>query len=287
MEIGIGIPNTILDVTGDTFTEWARRAEARGFSTLATIGRVVYPGYDELVALTAAAAVTERIGLFTNILLAPAYDTAHLAKTTASVDKISGGRLTLGLAVGGRPDDFAVTGRDFHTRGKRFDAQLEALHDAWAGRPVPHGDQPVAPPAMNGRIPVLFGGSPGVAAPRAARWGGGYTIGGAPPEQAASMANEFRALHAEHGGGGEPRIVALNYFSLGDEHTEESLHNLRSYYAWLADWTEGIAQGAARSGGDIRDRLNAFEEAGIDEIVWDPSVANVDQVDRLADIVFG
>ena len=148
MEIGIGIPNTILDVPGATFTEWARRAEARGFSTLATIGRVAYPGYDELVALTATAAVTERIGLFTNILLAPAYDTAQLAKTTASVDRISTGRLTLGLAVGGRPDDFALTGRDFRTRGKRFDAQLEALHDAWAGKPVAEGDQPVAPTAV-------------------------------------------------------------------------------------------------------------------------------------------
>ncbi len=71
--------------------EWARRAEALGFSTLATIGRVAYPTYEELVALAAAASVTERIGLMPNVLLAPTRDPVLLAKEAASLDQLSGG----------------------------------------------------------------------------------------------------------------------------------------------------------------------------------------------------
>ena len=103
MRIGIGLPNPVLDVPGRLVLDWAGRAEERGFSSLATIDRIAYPSYDSLTALTAAAAVTERIGLLTNILLGPAYSPVQLAKVTASLDQLSGGRLTLGLGVGGRP----------------------------------------------------------------------------------------------------------------------------------------------------------------------------------------
>src|SRR5262245_66200209 len=109
MQIAIGLPNTVQEAPGALITAWARRAEERGFSSLATIDRIAYPSYDSLTALTAAAAVTDRIGLLTNILLAPAYDPVRLAKVTASLDQLSGGRLTLGVGVGGREDDFRVT----------------------------------------------------------------------------------------------------------------------------------------------------------------------------------
>ena len=94
------------DVPGRLVLDWAGRAEERGFSSLATIDRIAYPSYDSLTALTAAAAVTDRIGLLTNILLGPAYNPVQLAKVTASLDQLSGGRLTLGLGVGGRADDY-------------------------------------------------------------------------------------------------------------------------------------------------------------------------------------
>jgi alkanesulfonate monooxygenase SsuD/methylene tetrahydromethanopterin reductase-like flavin-dependent oxidoreductase (luciferase family) len=287
VDIGIGIPNTVLDVDGGTFPRWARRAEERGFTGLASIGRIAYPSFDELIAFSASAAVTQRIGLFTNVLLGPAYPTAILAKTTASLDRISGGRLTLGLGVGGRPDDFAAAGQRFEDRGRRFDRELEELHGAWAGKPLPGIDEAPGPMTTNGRIPILFGGDPSLAAKRAVRWRGGYTIGGAPPDQAAGMVESFRRSYAELGGEGTPWIAALRYFSLGDEHLEESLRNLRSYYAYLTDWVEGIAQGAARTPDDIRSSLRAYEDAGIDGLFWDPTVGDVDQVDRLADVLFG
>jgi alkanesulfonate monooxygenase SsuD/methylene tetrahydromethanopterin reductase-like flavin-dependent oxidoreductase (luciferase family) len=192
LRIGIGLPNPVLDVPGRLVVAWARRAEERGFSSLATIDRIAYPSYDSLTVLTAAAAATERIGLLTNILLEPVYSPVLLAKVTASLDRLSDGRLTLGLGVGGRPDDYQLAGRPFDDRGRRFDADLELLHTAWAGQPVAGSQFPVAPPATRGRIPLLIGGQAELAGPRAARWDAGFTVGGAPPEMAAGAILEFR-----------------------------------------------------------------------------------------------
>ena len=285
MEIGIGLPNTVLEVPGRLMVDWARRAEERGFSSLATIDRLAYPTYDSLTALTAAAAVTERIGLVTNVLLEPLYPPVLLAKVTACLDQLSAGRLTLGVGVGGRPDDYELAGRSFGDRGRRFDADLELLHQAWAGQPVADSQFPVGPPTTRGRVPLLIGGQARLAAPRAARWGAGFTIGGAPPEMAAGAIQEFTAAWEQAGGTGKPRVVALSYFSLGEDHTETSLANLRSYYGFLGDWAEGVAAGASRTEAAIRDTAAAFEAAGVDELIFDPTVPALDQVDRLAGVL--
>ncbi|MFL6102234.1 MAG: LLM class flavin-dependent oxidoreductase, partial [Actinomycetes bacterium] len=195
------------------------------------------------------------------------------------------GRLTLGLGVGGRPDDYQLVERGFSDRGRRFDADLVLLHQAWAGAPVPGSPFPVGPPTTRGRVPLLIGGQAGLAAPRAARWGAGFTIGGAPPEMAAGAIQEFKAAWEQAGGSGRPRVVVLAYYSLGEEHTEESLHNLRTYYGFLGDWAEQVASGASRTPDAVRRTAAAFREAGVDELVFDPTVANLDQVDRVAEVV--
>jgi alkanesulfonate monooxygenase SsuD/methylene tetrahydromethanopterin reductase-like flavin-dependent oxidoreductase (luciferase family) len=285
MQIGIGLPNTVLDVPGPLLLAWARRAQEREFSSLATLDRIAFPSYDSLTALTAAAAVTDRIGLFTNVLLEPAYNPVLVAKVTASVDQLSGGRLTLGLGVGARPDDFQLSERAFADRGRRLDADLGLLHQAWAGEPVAGSPFPVGPITSRGRLPLMIGGQPELAAPRAVRWGAGFTIGGAPPEMAGGAIQAFKAAWERAGGDGTPRIVVLSYFSLGEEHTEESLRNLRTYYGWLGDWAEAVATGAPRTPQAVRERVAAFEQLGVDELIFDPTVANLDQVDRLADAV--
>jgi alkanesulfonate monooxygenase SsuD/methylene tetrahydromethanopterin reductase-like flavin-dependent oxidoreductase (luciferase family) len=117
------------------------------------------------------------------------------------------------------------------------------------------------------------------------RWGTGYTIGGATPEMAGGAIQTFKAAWERAGGDGTPRIVVLSYFSLGEEHTEESLRNLRTYYGWLGDWAEAIATGTPRTPQAVRERAAAFEQVGVDELIFDPTVANLDQVDRLADAV--
>jgi alkanesulfonate monooxygenase SsuD/methylene tetrahydromethanopterin reductase-like flavin-dependent oxidoreductase (luciferase family) len=229
--------------------------------------------------------VTERIGLLTNVLLEPLYNPVLLAKVTACLDQVSEGRLTLGLGVGGRPDDYQLVERGFSDRGRRFDADLELLHQAWAGEPVAGSQFPVGPLTTRGRVPLLIGGQAGLAAPRAARWAAGFTIGGAPPEMAAGAIQEFRAAFEQAGGTGTPRVVALSYYSLGEEHTETSLRNLRSYYGFLGDWAEGIASGAPRTPEALRHTAKAFEELDVDELIFDPTVPDLDQIDRLAEAV--
>jgi alkanesulfonate monooxygenase SsuD/methylene tetrahydromethanopterin reductase-like flavin-dependent oxidoreductase (luciferase family) len=288
MDIGIGLPNTLPGTPGPLLVDWARRAEQRGFAGLATIDRIVYPNYDSLIALAAAAGATTRIRLVTNILIAPLHRPAMLAKATASLDQLSNGRLVLGLAAGGRPDDYEAADRDFRTRGRVFDEMLATLHRAWRGEPVAGGDIAVGPtPVHDQRVPILIGGTGDHAIRRTLEWGVGWTSGGAPPEQAAPFAARLRDAWHEAGRPGEPRIAALNYFSLGSEVADASRQYLRHYYGgFLGDYADMIAEGALRSEAAIRDTLRAFEKAGFTEVYLDPTVASLDQIDRLADVVF-
>jgi alkanesulfonate monooxygenase SsuD/methylene tetrahydromethanopterin reductase-like flavin-dependent oxidoreductase (luciferase family) len=281
VKIGIGIPNTVLDATGEQIVEWARRADERGFSTLATIDRLAYPTYDSFVALAAAAGATERIGVFTNVALGPLYRPAQLAKMSASLAQLSSGRLTLGLGVGGREDDYELAEATFGDRGKRFDEQLEYLHRAWRGEL----DEAVAPTPPGGRVPLAIGGQPQHAAPRAVRYDAAWTIGGGGPQMAAQGAEAFRAAWREHGGRGEARIIALTYFSLGDGNVEESKRNLRSYYGYLDEWVDAIVEYQPRDEDGVRETLKAFEDIGVEELIFDPTVSDPAQVDALADIV--
>ena len=125
MDIGIGLPNSVLGVDRRGIVDWAKRAEDAGFASLGTIDRIAYDNYESLTTLAAAAAVTDKIRLTTDILIAPLRPAALLAKQAATVNGISEGRLVLGLAVGGREDDYEAVNVDFHKRGKIFDAQLE------------------------------------------------------------------------------------------------------------------------------------------------------------------
>jgi alkanesulfonate monooxygenase SsuD/methylene tetrahydromethanopterin reductase-like flavin-dependent oxidoreductase (luciferase family) len=285
MEVGIGLPNAVLGASGTVFRDWARQAEERGFSGLSTIDRVAYPSYDSLTSLAVAAAATERIRLVTGILLGPLYPPALLAKTSATMAAISGGRLTLGLAPGGRADDYEVTDRPLHTRGRDLDAELELLHQAWAGEPIKGSPGPLGPPVPGGRVPVLLGGNTEAAVRRTVRWGEGWIAGGGGPDMAAPMIERVRAAWKEGGRAGEPRIGALAYFALGDDGIQRGAENLKHYYAFLGDYAQMIADSMLTSPEAIRDALHAFEAVGVTELYLDPATPTLDQVDRLADAI--
>lgn len=274
VRIGVGLPNTVLGARGGTLLAWARRAEDRGFATLATIDRINYPTFDSLTALSAAAGATERIGLMTNVLLAPTYDPVHLAKQTGSLALLSGGRLRLGLGIGTRADDYEMTGTDFSDRGRRFDAMLETLHEAW-------GDAKVVPAPVE--IPLLIGGQPRFAAPRALRWGAGWTIGGGGPDLARQGVEAFGASYRAAGGTELPPVTALEYFSLGNNQ-DESRETLLTYYGHIPELAERISQGAPRTAESVRSTIAAYEALGIDELILVGTAADPEQVDLLAEI---
>lgn len=283
VDIGIGLPNT-LSISGPDLVEWARRAEQRGFSALATLDRIVYPSYDSLTALAVAAGATSRIGLMTDILLTPVYPPVWLAKETASLDAVSGGRLTLGLGVGGRPDDFAAMQRPMNRRGRLMDETLDLLHRAWAGENVTGDGFAVGPdPARGNRVPVLVGGTSEATIRRVIAYGEGWTAGGGGPAMAGPFAEQVRRAWQEAGREGEPRISALAYYGLSNE--DESRSALMRYYGFMPQYAQMVADSAVRSPDAIKGLVQAFAGIGATELMLFPTVASLDEVDRLADVV--
>jgi alkanesulfonate monooxygenase SsuD/methylene tetrahydromethanopterin reductase-like flavin-dependent oxidoreductase (luciferase family) len=277
MDVAIGLPNAVPGTTGDQLTEWARRAEARGFSSLGTIDRIAYPNIEPLTALTAAAAVTERIGLATTVLLGPLRENpVALAKQVASIHAISGGRMTLGIGLGGRDDDYEIAGIETGTRGKDLDTMLERIWEVWKGEEM--GPNTASHPR------VLVGGSVEASFKRAARFGDGWIAAGAPVEQFAQWLPDFERTWSEAGRSEAPQNAALAYFSLGDSAEEDARAYLTDYYAWLGeDVANFIVGSAAKDADTVKQSLTAFEEAGCQELFLFPSSSDPQQVDLLAD----
>jgi alkanesulfonate monooxygenase SsuD/methylene tetrahydromethanopterin reductase-like flavin-dependent oxidoreductase (luciferase family) len=287
MQIGIGIPNTVVGTTGREIREWSRAAEKAGFSTLGTIGRVAYPNYDSLIVLTAAGAVTERIGLMSDVLLGPTYRPVMLAKMAASADQLTDGRLVLGVGVGARKDDFALVGVPFEERGRRWDEALELMHRAWRGEPIDPSPVPITPPPVNGHsVPLMFGGQSDAAIRRVVKWGIGWTAGGGSPQTAAEMAERVRTAWREGGREGQPKIAALTYFAVGpraEEHIQAYV--VDGYYKFTGEFAPKIAGAVARDAQSLRERAQAYRDVGIDELIFFPTAASLDQVEGLAEAV--
>src|SRR5215211_688160 len=179
MDIGMGLPATIPWTNSPLILEWAKRADSRPFSSLGILDRLVYPNYEPLITLAAAAAVTERVRLMTTVLIAPLRRAGVLAKQSATIAALSGGRLTLGLGVGAREDDFQFAPASFHDRGRRFEEQLELMRRVWSGQPESDEVGPVGPPpARSGGPELLIGGYTPVSIRRVGRWGDGFISGG-------------------------------------------------------------------------------------------------------------
>src|SRR5204862_2729895 len=137
MDIGVGLPNAIQDVDSDSLLEFAKRADAKGFSSLGTVDRIVYPNFEPLVALGAVAAVTQRIRLATTVLLGPLRpNAAVVAKQALTLDNLSGGRFWLGIGLGAREDDYEVSGIPTKGRGATLERHLAKIREVWAGDEV-------------------------------------------------------------------------------------------------------------------------------------------------------
>ena len=286
MEIGIGLPSTVPDTEGRTLVDWARAAEEAGFSTLGTIGRLVYPNYDELIALSAAAAVTGRIRLTTSVLLAPLYSNAALlAKQVASLDRLSGGRLVLGLGLGGREDDFSASGLSMDGRGGRLEEQIAMMKRVWSGEEFGYAGGIGPEPARPGGPEIIVGGATEASFRRVARIADGWIMGGGTPDMFAQAATAVDQAWLEAGRPGRPRKLTLAYYALGPDARAQADRYLHGYYGWLGDIANMIAAGAAVSGEMVRSYAKAFEASGCDEVIFVPTASRLDQVSLLASAV--
>jgi alkanesulfonate monooxygenase SsuD/methylene tetrahydromethanopterin reductase-like flavin-dependent oxidoreductase (luciferase family) len=219
----------------------------------------------------------------TDILLAATREPVLLAKQAATLDQLSRGRFVLGIGAGGRIDDFTTTGLDFHTRGKRLDADLDLMHRAWRGEPVPGSSQPVTPRPVNGHsVPIAFGGQSERAIARLAKYGIGYTLGGGTPQSMAGMIERVNAAWKDAGREGKPRFWALTYFALGDEVAAEAEQNLAGYYG---DYGGRVWGGAIKTAAEAKQRVQAFSDVGCDEFIPFMAAPSLEQAERLAEAV--
>jgi probable F420-dependent oxidoreductase len=188
--------------------EWlvgfARAAEELGFESIYAIDRIAgtaglatgtaagpatagglpddCPIPDALDLLAFLAGVTDRLVLATSVLVLPLHHPVELAKRVATVDRLSGGRLRLGVGIGGRPAEFEALGVDYPTRGARTDEIIDALRVIWAsdvasfnGRHVAFDGVVCRPRTVRaGGVPIHVGGSTLAAAARAGRLGEGF-----------------------------------------------------------------------------------------------------------------
>src|SRR6266540_5032620 len=271
MDIGIGLPSTIPGIPGRLILDWARAAEQAGFSTLGTLDRLVYGNHEAVPALAAAAAVTERIGVTTSVMIGPYRGNgALLAKQLATVDSIAGGRLTVGIAVGSREDDFDATASPYDKRGKAFDAQLAELHAVWTGEARGYAG-PIGPtPVRRGGPPLLIGGGSPPAFRRMTEYGAGWIAGGGGPDAFAAGADKAKDAWRVAGREGEPRLVGIGYVSLGDEAEEQARQYLGDYYGFAGDYVDRIVSGALTTQERVADAVARFTAAGCDELILFP-----------------
>ena len=271
MNIGVGLPTTTPGASGELLLEWARRADAGPFSSVAVLDRVVYDSFEPFAALAAAAAATTKVRLATMIAIGPLRPTALLAKQAASIQALSSGRLTLGLAIGARTEDYEAAGVDPRGRGRRLAEQLAYLRGNVEER---------VGPARDG-IELLVGGGSGPAFARMARYADGHAHGGGPPRAFAGAAARAEAAWRDLGRPGRPRLWGQGYFALGD--VERGNDYLRDYYAFTGPFAERIVTANLTTAGAIKDFVRGYEEAGCDELVLFPTVSDLDELERLAE----
>ena len=286
MQIGIGLPGTMPGVKGEFILDWAKLAEVGPFSSLGVLDRLVYPNHESLITLASVAGVTQRMRLMTTILIAPLRNTAILAKQAASIDALSNGRLTLGLGVGGREDDFLAAQVPFHERGKRFDEQLATMTRIWSGQPLSDKVGAIGPsPVQQGGPELLIGGNSPRAIKRIGRWGNGFISGGGGPDAARQGYSAAEQTWKEAGRPGKPRFVVASYYGLGPDAAEKAAQYIRHYYSFIGPIADRLASSVPSTPDAVKGAIRAFSDAGVDELILWPTIPDLNQVELLAELV--
>ncbi|WP_158088806.1 LLM class flavin-dependent oxidoreductase [Thermoactinospora rubra] len=250
---------------------WAVEAESAGFESVGVIDRLVYDNLDPLTALAAAAVCTSRVELVTTVVnVCWRGNAALLAKQLSSVNRLSGGRLTAGLGMGGWPADYAASGVPLTGRGALFESMLAIMERCWRHRQ----DQPRI--VLAGMVPKSF-----------ARAATAMSQGWVAPLFDLPLLHEGRAAveraWAEAGRHGRPRIVTGRYFSLGPNADEVADDYIRHYYG--PDYFDPARADTLTSADQIRTELLRLSEAGCTDVLLFPCAGDLEQVGMLAEVL--
>jgi probable F420-dependent oxidoreductase len=282
MRIGINLPNYGARGTVETIAAIGVTAEQLGYTSLWVTDHVLMPDrlpepyghlLESLTTLTYLAALTSRITLATSVIVLPQRDPILLAKRAATLEHLSGGRLTLGVGVGWVEEEYRFLRADFRRRGRLADEYLQVMRQLWtADKPRYTGEQiqfdkvlfSPRPPRPGG-IPIVVGGGSPAALTRAARYGDGWHAIAASPATIRAARTELTRLapdrHLE---------ISLRISTMIDSPTRQ----------------DDEATSLAGSPHAIADRINAYWAAGVDEIVLDFAAddrsAHLEQLHRFA-----
>jgi alkanesulfonate monooxygenase SsuD/methylene tetrahydromethanopterin reductase-like flavin-dependent oxidoreductase (luciferase family) len=220
------------------------------------------------------------------VLLAPLYtNSALFAKQAASLDRLSGGRLVLGLGLGGREDDFAASGVSTQGRGRRLEEQIAMMKRVWSGEEFGYAGAIGPEPARRGGPEIILGGASEATFRRVARMADGWIMGGGTPDMFAQAAAGVDQAWQDAGRPGRPRKLTLAYFGLGPEARSQAEGYLLHYYGWLGEIANMIAGSAAVSPEMVKSYVAAFEASGCDEIIFVPTASRLDQISLLAEAI--
>lgn len=269
---------------------WCRGVDEGPWASLAVPERITYTSHSWTVQLAAAAALTERVRLWTTVVVLPAHPAVQAAKDLASVDRLSDGRLTVGVGVGGREHDYRAVGSPFTRRWQRMDDAVAAMRSVWAGDPPFPGADPVGPPPLQAGGPPLVAGVMGPKAmARAARWAvgvdDGSTVTGVSRDAVAALVERVRAAWRNAGRTEAPHVSASLWYALGDGAADR----LRRYtYEYMRIFGDEIAAAmadacTASSPASLREAVTAAADAGCDELFLVPTTADATELDRTRD----
>jgi alkanesulfonate monooxygenase SsuD/methylene tetrahydromethanopterin reductase-like flavin-dependent oxidoreductase (luciferase family) len=289
MQLSMTLP-TMLPHGRDELLDWCRAVDAGPWTSLAVPERVTYTSHALVPQLAAAAALTERVRLWTTIVILPAHAPVQVAKDMASVDQIASGRLTVGVGVGGREHDFRAIDAPFTRRWQRMDDAVATMRRIWAGEPPFEGADPVGPPPVQDGGPPLVAGVMGPKAlARAAKWAVGVddatTVTNVDGDAFAGNVARIKQAWKDAGRDEPPHISASLWYALGDGAAER----LHAYaFNYLKIFTPEVATMmadtcSASSAEALRTNLEAAAAAGCDEMFLVPTTTNVSELDRTRD----
>ena len=286
MRIALGLPSRIEAASGEMMLAWISRAEAGPFSSVVVTDRVVSQALEPLAVLAMAAGATKRIGLMTSVVIGPTRETTLLARQAATIDTLSGGRLTLGVGIGVRKNDYLASGTDFHRRGRSSEKQYELLRKLWSGESLSPETGVIGPPAVRQDGPeLLIGGYVPAIVQRIAKWGHGYMApGGGEPEAMLKTWQNILQAWRDHGRAGRPRWVGASYFALGPNATEHATQYINHNYGYNPELAAKRLRTLPASDQAVRTAIQRQADMGVDEFILRPCAEDLDQMDRLAEL---
>jgi alkanesulfonate monooxygenase SsuD/methylene tetrahydromethanopterin reductase-like flavin-dependent oxidoreductase (luciferase family) len=287
MRVGVWLPNAMpFELERGFFLDWARLADQAGFDTLSTLDRPNYDMWDPLVSLAAAAAVTERIRLATTTLPLPNRNEVLVAKQAAVIDRLSAGRLTLGVSLGSRPDDYEVLGATMEHRVTRFRRQIATLRQVWAQARQSDREHGVLgpPPVQDPGPPIWLGALTERARQRAVELADGFIFGGAARPSTIGPAIQSMRPQVSEQGKTDFSFNAVAYIAIGGERefAEAVAHHQRYYPVLPVPAEQAIHHGPINK---IKDTVAEYAASGLDLLVLLPEVRSLQQLELLSEHV--